>query len=133
MVSDNPTFPSESSERLKQLIKKKKGGLARWQALQVLTHIELNMDKRLSNGELSRLAGLSTPHFARAFRRTLGETPHYYVMRRRVEYARQLMLGSKLPLSRIAADCGMADQAHFCRLFRRFVGLSPNVWRRDQW
>jgi AraC-like DNA-binding protein len=40
------------------------------------------------------------------------------------------MLSTAESLSQIAAQCGMADQAHFCKLFRRLVGESPNAWRR---
>jgi AraC-like DNA-binding protein len=41
------------------------------------------------------------------------------------------MLSSGDALSRIALDCGMCDQAHFTRVFRRVVGVSPSVWRRQ--
>jgi AraC family transcriptional regulator len=40
------------------------------------------------------------------------------------------MLQTSLPLAQIAVDCGLADQAHFNRSFRRFVGQSPGAWRR---
>jgi AraC family transcriptional regulator len=51
-------------------------------------------------------------------------------MRRRVEFAKVLMLATKTSLGRIAADCGFADQPHFNRHFRRLVGENPNAWRR---
>jgi transcriptional regulator GlxA family with amidase domain len=51
-------------------------------------------------------------------------------MRRRVHRAQGLMLTTTESLSQIAVQCGMADQAHFCKLFRRLVGESPNAWRR---
>ena len=132
-VSANLQLSPDVIDRLKQFIRLKKGGLARSQGLRVLAHIELNLSNRLSNDELSQLAGLSLFHFGRAFRNSVGESPHSYVIRRRIELARRLMVNSNLSLSQIAADCGMADQAHFCKLFRRFVGVTPNAWRRDQW
>jgi AraC-like DNA-binding protein len=52
------------------------------------------------------------------------------VIRRRVERAQGLMLSTDAPLSAIALDCGLADQAHLSRLFRRIVGESPRAWRR---
>jgi hypothetical protein len=64
-------------------------------------------------------------------RRSLGDSPHRYLMMRRVARARQLLLTSDLGLSQIASDCGLADQAHFSRLFRRFLGCSPGAWRRE--
>jgi transcriptional regulator GlxA family with amidase domain len=51
-------------------------------------------------------------------------------MRRRVERAQGMMLTTSAPLAQIAAQCGLADQAHFNRIFRRFVGDSPGAWRR---
>jgi AraC family transcriptional regulator len=132
-VSANLQLSPDVIDRLKQFVRLKKGGLARSQGLRVVAHIELHLSSRLSNDELSQLAGLSIFHFGRAFRNTFGESPHSYVIRRRIELAQRLMVNSNLSLSQIAADCGMADQAHFCKLFRRFVGVTPNAWRRDQW
>jgi transcriptional regulator GlxA family with amidase domain len=76
------------------------------------------------------LANLSRYHFSRAFRQSFEDTPHAYVMRRRIERAQGLMLTSVVPLGQIAVECGLADQAHFTKLFRRLVGESPSVWRR---
>jgi AraC-like DNA-binding protein len=74
---------------------------------------------------------LSTSHFSRAFKATFGTTVLDYIHRRRVERAQQLMLVSEQSLVEIALSCGFADQAHYCRIFRTIVGLSPNAWRRQ--
>jgi AraC family transcriptional regulator len=58
-----------------------------------------------------------------------GVTVCHYIRRRRIERSQQLMLQSKDGLSQIALVCGFADQAHYCRVFRNVVGLSPNMWR----
>jgi AraC-like DNA-binding protein len=73
---------------------------------------------------------LSMGYFSRAFRQTFGESPFAYIMRRRVRRAQQLMLTSRRPLSQVALECGMCDQSHLCRVFRRVVGINPNAWRR---
>jgi len=52
------------------------------------------------------------------------------VAQRRVELARKLMRTTSDPLSHIAIQCGLCDQSHLCRLFRRLVGQSPHAWRR---
>ena len=41
------------------------------------------------------------------------------------------MLASPLPLSQVALECGMCDQPHFCRVFRRIIGINPKAWRRQ--
>jgi len=45
--------------------------------------------------------------------------------------AQVIMLNTREPLSRVALDCGMYDQAHFARVFRKVVGISPSLWRRQ--
>src|SRR6185437_1119173 len=105
-------------------------GLAPWQLRRVLTHIEANISTPMRNRDLATIARLSEFHFNVAFRNSVGETPHRYLVRRRVERAQGLMLSTEKTLSEIAAECGLADQAHLTRLFRRIVGESPAAWRR---
>ncbi|TWB77810.1 AraC-like DNA-binding protein [Nitrospirillum amazonense] len=107
-----------------------KGGLAPWQLRCVMGHIQANLARPLPVDQLAALANLSTNHFTRAFRASVGETPHTYVVKRRVRQAQILMLTTDQPLSEIAYGCGMADQAHLTRLFRQFVGETPLRWRR---
>ena len=107
-----------------------RGGLAPWQVRRVTDYIEAHLSTTIRLEELARLARLSHSHFCRAFKESLGCPAHAYVMRRRVQRAQGLMLTTGESLSQIAAQCGMADQAHFCKLFRRLVGESPNAWRR---
>jgi AraC family transcriptional regulator len=106
------------------------GGLAPWQILRVTAYIQENLDKPIKNGELAAVARLSPCHFNRAFRNSLGDSPHFYVIRRRIQRAQGLMLSTHSPLSQIAIDCGLADQPHFTRLFRRLLGVSPAAWRK---
>jgi AraC family transcriptional regulator len=105
-------------------------GLAPWQIRRVLTHIDTKLDTPIRNKELAAIARLSEFHFNVAFRNSVGHPPHEYIIRRRVERAQGLMLSTNKPLSQIAAECGLADQAHLTRLFRRVVGESPAAWRR---
>lgn len=107
-----------------------RGGLAPWQIRKVASHIEAQLDQPLKNEDLAALVRLNPSHFARAFRNSFGEPPHEYVMRRRVERAQGLMLSTSASLSEISVDCGLADQSHLTRLFRRIAGESPRAWRR---
>jgi AraC family transcriptional regulator len=74
---------------------------------------------------------LSYSHFNRAFKVSFNETPTAYIMRQRVRLAQEKMLSTGHPLSRVALECGLCDQAHFSRMFRRVVGQSPRLWRRQ--
>jgi AraC family transcriptional regulator len=106
------------------------GGLAPWQIRRVTAYVEANLDKRITNGDLASLARLSPGHFNCAFRNSVGDSPHLYIIRRRIERAQGMLLSTDSSLSQIAADCGLADQAHLTRLFRRLAGNSPAAWRR---
>jgi AraC family transcriptional regulator len=107
-----------------------RGGLAPWQVRKLTTYVEMHLDSAIAAADLAALAKLSTFHFCRAFRESFGESPHRYVMRRRIERAQGLMLQTNLSLAQIALDCGLADQAHLNKAFRRFVGERPGAWRR---
>jgi AraC family transcriptional regulator len=108
-----------------------KGGLAPWQAKRLRCYIEDKLDSAIRATNLAGLVQLSTSHFFRAFRKTFGDTPVAYIMKRRMLRAQELMLKSRISLSQVALECGMCDQAHFSRTFRRIVGTSPTVWRRQ--
>jgi AraC-like DNA-binding protein len=109
-----------------------KGGLSPWQIRKVTSHIEINLDKSIKSGDVAALLGLSPSHFSRAFRNSFGDSPLEYVIRRRMERAQGLMLSTDATLSQVALECGLADQAHFSRLFRRIVDESPRAWSRTR-
>jgi AraC-like DNA-binding protein len=104
--------------------------LAPWQSRKVREFIDKSLDSPIRLRECANQARLSVSYFSHAFKATFGVTVCHYIRHRRIERAQQLMLLSKAPLSHIALACGFADQAHYCRVFRAVVGLSPNAWRR---
>jgi AraC family transcriptional regulator len=108
---------------------RKTGGLAPWQATRVKRYIDEKLSERLNTPELAALVRLSENHFARAFKMSLGLPPHAYVVQRRIMRAKTLILETDLPLSQVALESGMADQAHLSRLFRRFFGATPSACR----
>jgi AraC-like DNA-binding protein len=106
------------------------GGLAPWRARRVSAFIEANIEQRMTAGDAARVVNLSTSHFSRAFKRSFGQTVHGFIMRKRIERAQQLMLSTSDELSSIAISCGLSDQSHLTRWFRRVVGETPGSWRR---
>jgi AraC family transcriptional regulator len=122
--TDDPAMGEKSSERVGT-------GLVPWQEHKVREFIDGSLNSKIRLQDCAGKVRLSASHFSRAFKATFGTTVLDYIHRRRVERAQQLMLSSELPLAQIALSCGFADQAHYCRIFRTIVGLSPNVWRRQ--
>jgi AraC family transcriptional regulator len=106
------------------------GGLAPWQAHKVAEFIDASLDSKIRLRDCAKQTRLSANYFSRAFKATFGTTVAYYIRRRRVERAQRLMLLSSMPLSQVALATGFSDQAHYCRVFRDVMGISPNVWRR---
>jgi AraC family transcriptional regulator len=104
-------------------------GLAPWQFRRIEAFIEAHLDGNPSIVELARECGLSSSHFARAFGRTTGMPPHRWLMKRRVERAKQLLAIGELELAQIALTCGFVDQSHLNRVFTRFEGCGPGRWR----
>ena len=109
----------------------RRGGLAPWQAKRIKSYIEDNLGSNIRTTNLAPIVQLSTSQFFRTFRKTFGEAPLAYIMRRRILRAQERMLSSQVPLVQIALECGMCDQAHFSRVFRRIVGANPAAWRRQ--
>ena len=108
-----------------------RGGLAAWQILRVRAYVDSNLHRTIHIQDLSAVAHRSPAHFSRKFKLTVGESPHAYVVRRRLERACHLMMTSTTSLSDIALTVGFSDQAHLCRLFRQAFGQSPANWRRE--
>jgi AraC family transcriptional regulator len=106
-----------------------RGGLPPRVLRRIREYIDGNIDQRISVELLAGLASLSVCYFVRAFKQSMGVTPHDYLIRQRVERTKQLLSDSDMPLSEIALVAGFADQSHFSRRFRQHVGMSPRDYR----
>lgn len=107
-----------------------KGGLAPWQLRRLFEWIEKGIDKPLPVDEAAIMIGLSTKHFARAFRQSTGKPFHRWVLQRRVERVSRLLVETNEPLARIACMSGFADQSHMTVVFRKLMGMTPGSFRR---
>ena len=108
----------------------RRGGLASWRLRRATQMMSETLGEGLALSRLAQECGLSTRHFARAFRQSTGVSPHRWLLRHRVERAKELLRQPALPLALIASRCGFADQSHFTRVFSREAGVSPSQWRR---
>jgi AraC family transcriptional regulator len=107
-----------------------RGRLLAWQARKVRDFIDSHITGPVLVADLCALVQRSEAHFSRYFKRTFGESPHSFIVRRRVELAAQYMLTTDASLSDIALRCGFTDQAHLCKHFRQAAGQTPAAWRR---
>ncbi len=98
---------------------------------QVANHVSADLAGDLSLTRLADLAGFSQFHFHRVFKQYTGENLNSFVVRRRLERATQLMrVTPRLPLTRIALDCGFESSSDFSRAFKRQFGSAPSSWDR---
>ena len=105
------------------------GGLSGYRLRRVKEFIEANLDEDVGLAEIAAVADLSQYHFARAFRKSTGQTPQHYLMRQRIESAKRLLTEPDLPLVEISLRTGFKNQSHFTTLFRKFTNFTPKAWR----
>jgi AraC-like DNA-binding protein len=107
----------------------RQSGLARWQSRAAIKYINANLAFKLTLAEIAKVVCLSKSHFSRAFKISHGVSPWAYITMARVERAKHMIRATREPLSQIPSACGFADQSHLCKTFRRWVGVSPGIWR----
>jgi|SRR5207247_3022089 len=85
--------------------------------------------KALGVDELARAAGLSRAHFSREFRRAFGESPHAYLLTRRLERAAALLRATDRSVADICFSVGLQSVGSFTTSFTRMYGVSPTAYR----
>jgi AraC family transcriptional regulator len=96
----------------------------------VIDFVEAHLDRDIALNDLAEVCCLSPYHFARAFKARMGSTPYGYVLERRMERAKLLMLAGDLSLCQVALECGFASQSHFTTAFKRVTGITPGEFRK---
>jgi AraC-like DNA-binding protein len=106
--------------------------LVQWRLKRAVDYVEARLGEAVSLSEIASAVGLTRMHFAAQFRATTGLRPHEYLLRRRIERAQELLVGTHLPLVDIALSLGFQSQSHFTSVFKRFTGQPPNAWRQSR-
>ena len=88
-----------------------------------------HLTEDVGNCVLAGMVGLSDSYFSRAFKRSAGVSPHRFVLQRRIELVKQLLVDTDLPLAHIAVKAGFGDQSHCSRWFHQLVGVTPSRFR----
>jgi AraC family transcriptional regulator len=106
------------------------GGLGGRRLKQALAYIEDNLSEDLSLSQLASIAGISASHFKTLFRESAGVPLHQYVIQRRIDRAKDMLMAGKLSIAEIALATGFSHQSHLARHMRRASGLSPLAMKR---
>jgi AraC family transcriptional regulator len=102
----------------------------RRRAVEAALWLDAHASEAISLEMAARIAGLSAFHFLRIFARTLGVTPHQYLLRCRLRRAARRLAEEHRPITEIAYDAGFADLSNFVRTFHRAAGVSPRRFRQ---
>lgn len=108
-----------------------RGGLTALQMRRATEFLETHLDGDVDLAQVAAVCDLSLSHFARAFRQTYGKPPYRWVIERRIDKAKELLMNTRLPIPDIAVRCGFTDQSGFNRSFKRMYGIPPGIWRRS--
>jgi AraC family transcriptional regulator len=106
------------------------GGLAVWQQDRAIELLNEHLDGDIALADLATECGLSPGRFMRAFKKSFGVPVRRYLLHRRIQAAKSVLLHSPKSLLTIALEVGFSDQPAFNRSFREMVGTSPGHWRR---
>jgi AraC family transcriptional regulator len=112
------------------IIRNYSGGLSKFKLKQVIDYINNHLERDLSLTELATMVQMSSSYFCRSFKQSTGEPPHQYVIQRRLERAKQLLLQDELTLAEIAYRVGFANQGHLNRHFKRRFGITPRQMKQ---
>jgi len=108
-----------------------KGGLTARQARLVIDYIESHLTEQTTISELARLLDLTRFHFIRAFKQAVGMPPHRFMVERRIDRAKELLASGDISVSEIATQTGFNSATQLTKAFRRIVGTTPSVFRRE--
>jgi len=107
-----------------------KGGLSDVGRRNVIDLVRSRISEDISLADMAAVTGLSVTHFSHIFKKSMGESPHQFVLQQRVQCAKELLVSLNLRMIDIALACGFKTQQHFARIFRKVCGLSPTEYQR---
>jgi AraC family transcriptional regulator len=107
-----------------------KGGLSNVGRRDVIDLVRSRISEDISLADMAAVTGLSISRFSQMFKKSVGKSPHQYVLQQRVQYAKELIVSLDLRMIDIAVASGFKTQQHFARIFREICGLNPTEYRR---
>jgi AraC family transcriptional regulator len=109
-----------------------RGGMPRARLQRVLEYIQAHLDQELSLAALASIAQMSPYYFSRLFKQSTGLSPHQYLLRQRIERAKELLAGPRCRIAEVSDTLGFPHQSHFTTTFHRWVGTTPRQYRQQR-
>jgi len=92
-----------------------------------------NFNQEIQLPSLAKITGYSYDHFRHIFKAKTGESPMNYIINRRIEHAKKLMLSTDMTMSSISQDCGFSNSSQFAGTFRKMTGLTPTEFKKKHY
>lgn len=99
------------------------------QLLDVVNHIDENIDKPLRIEELSTLTIWGKTHFSRIFKHFYHKTTYQYILEKKIEYAKEMLINSDIYISELHIKCGFESYSNFFTAFKKFTSMTPQAYR----
>ena len=98
-------------------------------AMKAVDHINYNYASPITMDDLCGAAGVSKQHLCLLFRNTLNMRPMEYTAKRRIQEAKALLMGTDKSIEEISEEVGFGSESYFCKLFKRYEGITPTDFR----
>lgn len=130
MVLTLMTYLIKKETARKTQLEKGKVALTPYNLRKIDNYIQEHIDQDISSSDLAELVGLSRFHFIRTFKKAVGETPHNYVNKLRMERAKAFLRETNEPIIQVGFETGFENPSHFSQVFKRFFGITPQQFRK---
>jgi AraC family transcriptional regulator len=109
-----------------------RGGMPQARLQRVLEYMQAHLDQELSLAALASIAQMSPYYISRLFKQSTGLSPHQYLLRQRIERAKELLAGPRCRIAEVSDALGFPHQSHFTTTFHRWVGTTPRQYRQQR-
>ena len=105
-------------------------GAPNYALMKAVDYVNYNFTSRITLKDLCDVSGVSGQYLCKLFRDALGSRPMEYIAKRRIQAAKELLTGSEKTIEEIAEETGFCSASYFCKLFKRYEGISPSHFKK---